>query len=123
VTDLATLKEAVRRYRKGEKSASYAGFDYLCDASDIADALLDPAPISVEALKGMGFVNRSPLGKEKWRWVSPNGQVLEAWEHNGGYRFVYKLHEAELWRPLQFEPTTVGQLLFLLLSLSEKESS
>jgi hypothetical protein len=141
VTDLAQLKEAVRRYRElskdrpNESKGEYAIrlFKRTSAASDIDDALLDPSPISVEALKGMGFKKHPERPSSEWLWIII-GNVKLTW--SGPFDEGESQHVMQHF-PIESDgfidsrrgsyvvpfPRTVGQLRFLLLSLSEKESS
>lgn len=112
MTDLARLKEAVERYRRSAYSVNPD--TKLLDGFDIADAILDPSPISVEALKGMGFAAGDTAGILFFDGIGRNRILAFLFDegiqiHLDGKR-------------LYPQPTTIGQLLFLLLSL-EKESS
>jgi hypothetical protein len=106
VTDLSQLKEAIRNYREKAR---------IPESYDIADALLDPSPISVEALKGMGFVGGDTAGMLFFDGIGRNRVLAFLFDEGIKIRLDGK--------PLYPQPTNVGQLLFLLLSLSEKESS
>jgi hypothetical protein len=125
VTDLATLKEAIRLRRTEAPSSKVAACaEQHRNLAFIADAILDPSPISVEALKGMGWIDEtiSDLPSLAYRKY---GIELEAnffesgvdfWNYTQGPQGKYS-------EDVNPPPATIGQLLFLLLSLSEKESS
>jgi hypothetical protein len=115
---LEELKEAVELYQAVGFRTLGDDLDSLCT---IADCLTSREPITKEALEALGFENRSPLSKEKWRVVSTGGEVVEAWEHNGGYSFIYAPTEGQLWRSLLVQPETVGDLWCLLLRLSREQ--
>jgi hypothetical protein len=125
VTDLAKLKEAVGRYREYSKGPADEDkgargirlFRCAATASDIGQWLLDPSPISVESLQGMGFAEfGNKIETSDWLRLG----VVNAYRvGQAGWTFFLYDQPANFANP---QPHTVGQLLFLLLSL-EKESS
>ena len=103
---LEELSKAVERYTKGERSASYGGFDYLSDASDIADAFLNTSPIDEASLRAVGFVEGDTAGLLFSDAVGPN-------------RFLAFLFDSGIQihldgRRLHPQPQTIGDLCFVL---------
>ena len=118
MTDIKQLKDAVRRYRANDHYAKdariYLQMKYET-AKTIADALLDQTPLSRSTLEGLGFElsNHQPFitvtsfvrDTVRVALDSADGSLCSVWVDE---------------RIANPQPTTTGQLLWLLMSLEER---
>jgi hypothetical protein len=117
---LDELKAAVAECRAGVEGWCGKRID---DANGLlAEALLDPSPLSASVLEGLGFENAEVAGDAK-RWILHVGEyALHATnlEYSGWFLQASPIPGGHVFNAFP-QPKSVGQLLRLLLTLEENE--